>query len=62
MGVYAVSKTGGAARIIALAPVISAGPAVGATSVYWGVAVEEIVCEGCPDPPNQVDAIMKARK
>jgi len=60
----AVPIAGGPVRVVATSTqLISAGPAVDATSVYWGITPQLGTCENCPPPPTgQINAVMRAPK
>ena len=62
--VNAVPIAGGATRVVATGTqAISAGPALDARNVYWGITPQVGSCEMCPPPPSgQVNAVMRAPK
>ncbi len=62
--VSAVPIAGGTVSVVAVSDqLISAGPAVDAASVYWGITPQLGSCGLCPPPkPGQINAVMKAPK
>jgi sugar lactone lactonase YvrE len=62
--VNAVPIAGGTTRVVAAGTqAISAGPALDAANVYWGITPEVGTCAMCPPPPSgQVNAVMRAPK
>jgi hypothetical protein len=62
--VSSVPAAGGTTRTLYSGPSpVSGGPVLDATSVYWGVAKDEVTCGLCSPPPaGQFNGVMRAAK
>jgi hypothetical protein len=60
---HATSLANGATQTLAQAPIISGGPALDDSHVYWGVTPQLATCGLCPPPPpHQINAVMVSPK